>query len=86
MVNYFGYFPRSNRAVGTPADQSKSSRTDFNRLIMAVRLEIPILLFHGAGLDSPCVARSPLKASSLAWYSYHIAAPTPGTDRNEWWG
>jgi len=51
-------------------------------------VEIPILLWHGGGVsEGPCAPPDPrLRLVPFAWYSYHIADPPPGTDRNEWWG
>jgi len=51
-------------------------------------VEIPILLLHGGGVSTgPCAPPDPrLRLVPFAWYSYHISDPTPGTDRNEWWG
>jgi hypothetical protein len=51
-------------------------------------VEIPILLLHGGGVSTgPCAPPDPrLRLVPFAWYSYHISEPTPGTDRNEWWG
>lgn len=53
-----------------------------------IGIEIPILLFHWTGTSTgPCApADARLRLVASGWYSYHISEPTPGTDRNEWWG
>jgi len=51
-------------------------------------LELPIHLLHAVG-NSTSPSAPPdvdLHFVPFGWYSYHISDPTPGTDRNEWWG
>ena len=51
-------------------------------------LELPIHLLHTVGnSDGPYAPPDvDLYFVPFGWYSYHISDPTPGTDRNEWWG
>lgn len=51
-------------------------------------LELPIHLLHHMGTSTGPYAPPDvnLYLVPFAWYSYHISDPTPGTDRNEWWG
>ena len=51
-------------------------------------LELPIHLLHHEGTSTGPYAPPDvnLYLVPFAWYSYHISDPTPGTDRNEWWG
>jgi hypothetical protein len=51
-------------------------------------LELPIHLLQHTGTSTGPYAPPDvnLYLVPFAWYSYHISDPTPGTDRNEWWG
>ena len=51
-------------------------------------VEIPIHLAHLGGFSSSPWAPpdANLYLVPFGAYSYHISNPTPGTDRNEWWG
>jgi hypothetical protein len=51
-------------------------------------LELPIHLLHTLGNSTSPYAPPDvdLYFVPFGWYSYHISDPTPGTDRNEWWG
>jgi len=56
--------------------------------VAQVGLELPIHLFHLVGTsDGPCAPPN-LRVNLVPFgtYSYHISDPTPGTDRNEFWG
>jgi hypothetical protein len=53
-----------------------------------VGLELPIRLVHMVGTSSGPYAPPDVGVYFVPFgaYSYHISDPTPGTDRNEWWG
>jgi hypothetical protein len=50
--------------------------------------ELPIHLVHLGGFSSGPWAPpdANLYFVPLVGYAYHISNPTPGTDRDEWWG
>jgi hypothetical protein len=93
-VNPFGVISYSfgdrSEPVTNPANFAEVIRgrplRGFN--VAQVGLELPIHLFHVVGFsDGPC-APPDLRVNLVPFftYSYHISDPTPGTDRNEWWG
>jgi hypothetical protein len=51
-------------------------------------LELPIKLAHFMGTSGGPYAPPDVTVYFVpsGWYSHHISDPTPGTDRNEWWG
>lgn len=53
-----------------------------------VGIDVPILLLHWTGFSATACAPPDghLRLVPFGRYAYHIADPTPGTDRNEWWG
>jgi hypothetical protein len=53
-----------------------------------VGIELPIHLVHlgGSSGDSGAPPDAHLYFVPFGNYSYHISKPTPGTDRDEWWG
>jgi hypothetical protein len=53
-----------------------------------VGAELPIHLVHLGGFSSPPWAPpdANLYLVPFVGYAYHISNPTPGTDRDEWWG
>lgn len=60
--------------------------SDFNAA--QVGLELPIRLVHMMGTSSGPYAPPDVGVYLVPFgaYSYHISDPTPGTDRDEWWG
>jgi hypothetical protein len=60
--------------------------SDFNAA--QVGLELPIRLVHMVGTSSGPYAPPDVGVYFVPFgaYSYHISDPTPGTDRDEWWG
>jgi hypothetical protein len=53
-----------------------------------VGIDVPILLIHWTGVSKTACAPPDgrLRLVPFGRYAYHISDPTPGTDRNEWWG
>ena len=62
------------------------SLTGFN--VAQVGLEVPTRLFHAVGNSTGRFAPPDVSLYFVPFgaYSYHISDPTPGTDRNEFWG
>jgi hypothetical protein len=60
--------------------------TGFNHV--QVGAELPIHLAHWGGFSSTQWAPPDANLYFVPFgaYAYHISDPTPGTDRNEWWG
>jgi hypothetical protein len=93
-INPFGVISYSfgdrSEPVANPANFAEVIRgrplRGFN--VAQVGIEVPIHLFHVVGTsDGPC-APPDLRVNLVPFgtYSYHISDPTPGTDRNEFWG
>jgi len=53
-----------------------------------VGAELPARLLHTVGHSTGPYAPPDINLYLVpfVWYSYHISDPTPGTERNEWWG
>ena len=93
-VNPFGVISYSfgdrSEPVTNPANFAEVIRgrplRGFN--VAQVGLELPIHLLHVVGTSDGRCAPPDLRVNLVpfATYSYHISDPTPGTDRNEWWG
>ena len=93
-VNPFGVISYSfgdrSEPVTDPANFAEVIRgrplRGFN--VAQVGLEVPIHLLHVVGTSSGPCAPPDLRVNLVPFgtYSYHISDPTPGTDRNEWWG
>jgi hypothetical protein len=93
-INPYGVISVSFRDRVEPIENPQSLRdavrgrslSGFN--VAQAGLELPIHLLHTVGnSDGPYAPPDlDLYFVPFGWYSYHISDPTPGTDRNEWWG